>query len=178
MPVWLFVRDPADLQEQEQRALTAIRQASPTADTVYTLAQQFMRMIRQLEGEHLDEWLGLVRASQIPELQSFVRSIERDKAAVLAGLSLPHNNGVVEGKVNKLKRDLAHDVRKGRLPAVTSACSSCAVRTILLLKPESRFLASFGRGMVSSRKFVLGETMPCLRKHWRVDMSVMLSYDE
>jgi transposase len=103
VPVWLFVRDPADLQKQEQSALTAIRQASQTADTVYTLAQQFMRMIRQLEGEHLDEWLGLVRASQIPELQSFVRSIERDKAAVLAGLTLPHNNGVVEGKVNKLK---------------------------------------------------------------------------
>lgn len=101
--VWLFVRDPADLQEQEQRALTAIRQASPTADTVYTLAQQFMRMIRQLEGEHLDEWLGLVRTSQIPELQSFVQSIKRDKAAVLAGLTLPHNNGVVEGKINKLK---------------------------------------------------------------------------
>ena len=101
--VWLFVRDPADLQEQEQSALTAIRQASPTADTVYTLAQQFMRMIRQLEGEHLDEWLSLVRASQIPELQSFVQSIKRDKAAVLAGLTLPHNNGVVEGKVNKLK---------------------------------------------------------------------------
>jgi transposase len=101
--VWLFVRDPADLQKQEQRALTAIRQASQTADTVYTLAQQFMRMIRQLEGAHLDEWLGLVRASQIPELQSFVQSIERDKAAVLAGLTLPHNNGVVEGKVNKLK---------------------------------------------------------------------------
>jgi hypothetical protein len=30
----------------------------------------------------------------------------------------------------------------------------------------------------SSRKFVLGETMPCLRKHWRVDMSVLLAYDE
>lgn len=101
--VWLFVRDPCDLKEKEQEELTVIRQASSTADTVYTLAQQFMRMIRQLEGEHLDDWLDLVRASQIPELQSLVRSIERDKAAVFAGLSLPHNNGVVEGKVNKLK---------------------------------------------------------------------------
>jgi transposase len=33
----------------------------------------------------------------------FVRSIERDKAAVLAGLTLPQSNGIVEGKVNKLK---------------------------------------------------------------------------
>jgi transposase len=103
VPVWLFVRDPADLQEQEQIALTAIRQACPTADTVYTLAQQFMRMIRQLEGEHLDEWLGLVRASQIPELQSLVQSIQRDKAAVFAGLTLPHNNGVGDRKGQQIE---------------------------------------------------------------------------
>jgi transposase len=101
--VWLFVRDPGDLKEKEQEELTAIRQASPTADTVYTLAQQFMRMIRQLKGERLDDWLALVKASQIPELQSLVRSIKKDKAAVLAGLTLQHNNGVVEGKVNTLK---------------------------------------------------------------------------
>jgi hypothetical protein len=44
-----------------------------------------------------------VRASQIRELQGFVVSIERDKAAVVAGLTLPQNNGLVEGKVNKLK---------------------------------------------------------------------------
>jgi hypothetical protein len=30
-------------------------------------------------------------------------SIERDKVAVVAGLTLPQNNGLVEGKVNKLK---------------------------------------------------------------------------
>jgi transposase len=29
--------------------------------------------------------------------------MERDKAAVIAGLTLPQNNGVVEGKVNQLK---------------------------------------------------------------------------
>lgn len=32
--VWLFVRDPDDLEEKEQEELTAIRQASPTADIV------------------------------------------------------------------------------------------------------------------------------------------------
>jgi transposase len=37
------------------------------------------------------------------QLQPLRKSIERDKAAVLAGLTLTHNSGVVEGKVNKLK---------------------------------------------------------------------------
>ena len=36
-------------------------------------------------------------------MQGFVLSRERDKAAVVAGLTLVLNNGVVEGHVNKLK---------------------------------------------------------------------------
>ena len=59
--------------------------------------------LRTRTGEQLDAWLEQVRASQIRELQGFVVSIERDKAAVVAGLTLPQNNGLVEGKVNKLK---------------------------------------------------------------------------
>ena len=80
-----------------------MRQVSPTANLVYELVQEFLTMFRYRKGERLDEWLRSVRDSQINELQRFVRSIERDKAAVLAGLTLPHNNGIVKGKVNKLK---------------------------------------------------------------------------
>jgi transposase len=39
--------------------------------------------------------MGEVADSQIPELQSFAQGIERDKAAVLAGLTLPHSNDYV-----------------------------------------------------------------------------------
>jgi transposase len=101
--VWLFMRRPTDLDETEYTELAAIRQASPTADTVYDLVQEFMQMLRQRKGEQLDAWLERVRTSQVRELQRMVRSIERDKAAVLAGLTLPYSNGVVEGSVNKLK---------------------------------------------------------------------------
>ena len=96
-----FIRDPSDLKEKEQQSLDAIRQASPTADTVYELAQDFMHMLRHREGQRLDVWLDLVRASHITELQRFARSIQRDKDAVLAGLTLQESNGVVEGKINK-----------------------------------------------------------------------------
>jgi transposase len=60
-------------------------------------------MLHTRSGEKLDSWLAKVTASQIRELQSFVQGVERDKAAVVAGLTLPQNNGLVEGKVNKLK---------------------------------------------------------------------------
>jgi transposase len=60
-------------------------------------------MLRTRTGELLDAWLERVKASQIRELQGFVAGVERDKAAVGAGLTLPQNNGLVEGKVHKLK---------------------------------------------------------------------------
>ena len=59
--------------------------------------------LRTRSGERLDAGLAKVSDSQIPELRSFAQGINRDKAAVLAGLTLPHSNGIVEGKVNKLK---------------------------------------------------------------------------
>jgi transposase len=46
---------------------------------VYELAQDFMQMLRHREGQRLDVWLGQVRASHIPELQRFVRSIQREE---------------------------------------------------------------------------------------------------
>jgi len=72
-------------------------------DQAYALVQQFALMLRTRTGEQLDAWIEHVRERGIRELQGFVVSIERDKAAVVAGLKLPQNNGLVEGKVNKLK---------------------------------------------------------------------------
>jgi hypothetical protein len=45
-----------------------------------------------------------VKTSQIRELLTFVCGVERDTLAVVTGLTLVQNNGLVEGKVNKLKR--------------------------------------------------------------------------
>jgi transposase len=62
---------------------------------VYELAQDFMQMLHRREGQRLDVWLDQVRASHIPELQRFVRSIQRDKDAVFAGLTKPWRNDYV-----------------------------------------------------------------------------------
>lgn len=101
--VWLIVRDPTDLDEKEKETLAILCQMSETASTIYQLVQEFRYMLHHREGAKLDEWLEKVRTSQIRELQSFVVGVERDKAAVVAGLTLSQSNGLVEGKVNKLK---------------------------------------------------------------------------
>jgi transposase len=97
------MRQPEKLDERQQAELILIRQASPHAEIAYCLAQAFMQMIREQTGEQLDTWLGEVEASHLPELESFAKGIEKDNAAVLAGLTLPYSNGPLEGHVNRLK---------------------------------------------------------------------------
>jgi transposase len=100
---FLFLARPEQLDAEEQELVRQLRHSHPEVNVAYTLVQQFAQMLRTRAGEQLDSWLEQVRASQIREFQSFVMGIERDKAAVGAGLTRPHNNGVVEGHVNKLK---------------------------------------------------------------------------
>lgn len=60
-------------------------------------------MVRERTAEGFATWLDRAATSGIPELQSFVAGLERDKAAVAAARSLPIRNGQVEGQVNRLK---------------------------------------------------------------------------
>src|SRR5712692_5056096 len=101
--VWLFVRPFEDLSEKEQEELLAMRQASAMAETMYQLVQEFFGLVRFRQGTQLDSWLSKVQASAIPELRRFAKGLERDKAAVLAGLTLVHSNGQVEGQVTRIK---------------------------------------------------------------------------
>ena len=55
---WLFVCQPDKLDETQQEELALIRQASPSAETAYRLAQAFMQMIREQTGQQLDTWLS------------------------------------------------------------------------------------------------------------------------
>jgi transposase len=97
--VWLFVRPFSDLSKKEQEEL----QASATAETTYQLVQEFFRLVHSRQGAQLDSWLTSVEASGIQELQRFANGLERDKVAVLAGLTLVHSNGQVEGQVTRIK---------------------------------------------------------------------------
>jgi len=100
---FLFLRRLEELEADEQETLITLRQLDPEIEMAYDLVEQFAQMLRTRTGERLDAWLERARASQLRELQGFVTSVERDKAAVVAGLTLPQNNGLVEGHVNKLK---------------------------------------------------------------------------
>lgn len=101
--VWLLVRESSALDQSEQETLALLRQSSPRVETIYQLVQDFVHMVRHRQGEKLDAWLSQAASSHLPDLRRFAVGIERDKAAVLAGLSHSYSNGVVEGQVHRVK---------------------------------------------------------------------------
>ena len=54
--------------------------------------------------ERLSVWLDAVRQDNLPSLYTLAAGIDRDRDAVIAGLTLSWNSGVVEGHVNRIKR--------------------------------------------------------------------------
>jgi transposase len=71
----LFVCQAEKLDETQQHELALIRQASPSAEAAYRLAQGFLQMIRERTGHQLDAWLSEAEASRLPEFKSFARGI-------------------------------------------------------------------------------------------------------
>jgi transposase len=100
---FLFVRQPEELDETQPKELALIKQASPSAEAAYRLVQAFMQMIREHTAHQLETWLSSVEASRLPAFKSFAKGLQQDKAAVLAGLTLPWSTGPLEGHVNRLK---------------------------------------------------------------------------
>ena len=100
---WLFFRKPADLDETEHKNLEQLRQAHPRLEKAFQLVSAFLQMLRERTGQQLEPWLKDVAESGLSEFEPFLTGIQRDKDAVLAGLSLPWSNGPTEGQVNRLK---------------------------------------------------------------------------
>lgn len=101
--IWCVMRRPEKLTEGEQRAVARLRAVHPDVTQAVQFTQEFAAMVRHRQAEKLEAWLWRVANSDIPALRSFAAGIQRDKAAVLAGLSLEWSQGQVEGQITRLK---------------------------------------------------------------------------
>jgi transposase len=99
---WILAR-PETLTQETQQRLEAICQLDPIIAQARELTHRWLGFIRAHTSEGLDTWLEEMRASSLPAFVAFARSIERDKTAVVAGLSLPYRTGPVEGHITRLK---------------------------------------------------------------------------
>ena len=100
---WLLVRDPGGLDDAELRLLDRLRAACAPAATAYPLLQEIARMLREHDPLALDAWLDAAAACDVPDLATFAAGLRRERAELLAALTLPWSTGPVEGHITRLK---------------------------------------------------------------------------
>lgn len=107
----------------------AVLAGCPELDALTGHVRAFGKMLTQLQGDQLPQWIKAVRAEDLPSLHTFVNGLERDLAAVTAGLTPPWSSGVVEGHVNRImiKRHMYGRAGFGLLPAL-AYCGSESCR--------------------------------------------------
>jgi transposase len=99
---WITFKEEQRLDWQQQY-LTQLCEADREIAQADELIQSFTTMLRERQGERLDEWLAQVEAHGLAELQSFAQGLKKDYDAVKAGLTLSWSQGPVEGHVHRLK---------------------------------------------------------------------------
>jgi transposase len=99
----LVLRRPERRSDEQRAYLQLLTSEEPTIATAIKLAEDFLVMLRQREGERLPDWLAAAEASSIDELARFAGKLRMDQEAVQAGLTLRWSNGQTEGQVAKLK---------------------------------------------------------------------------
>nr|WP_280414326.1 ISL3 family transposase [Nocardia carnea] len=102
LTAWITTR-PSELGEQRHTHLTELLAACPDLTVLAELVSGFARIVTEHRGRDLDDWMSSARAAALPELDPFLRGIDRDYHAVLAGLCMPYSNGPVEGVNTKTK---------------------------------------------------------------------------
>jgi transposase len=98
---WIMT-DPAKLKAEDQRKLDAIRRRSTALEALAGHVHDFADMMHKLRGDLLPQWIAAVFANDLTQLHSFAKGLQRDLAAVTAGLTLPWSSGAVEGQVNRV----------------------------------------------------------------------------
>ena len=101
--VWWFLLPGERVSAQNILKLKQLCQQERALAQTYEIAQTFTALIHCGSDKGLNNWYGRVQASGLSEMQSFVRGLQADEAAVRAGLSMRWSQGQVEGTVNKVK---------------------------------------------------------------------------
>jgi transposase len=100
---WLCVRPQKDLSTHEFAELERLLARNPELATGHELLEQFRELVMGGNVDALDGWLSDARACGLPTFASLATGITEDRAAVAAALTTRWSNGLVEGRVHKVK---------------------------------------------------------------------------
>jgi transposase len=98
-----LLREPDKREEGDSSLIEGLRALCPEIDHAIRLAGEFAGMVRSRSAARFDHWREQVDTAAVPELSRFAEVLDRDRPAVLAGMTLQWSNGATEGHVNRLK---------------------------------------------------------------------------
>jgi transposase len=99
---WLILQHQENLSDDEEKLLDCLVQQPELSETI-TLAQGWIKLVRQRLPQQFDGWLERAKNSSSKAFQSFAKGLKEDYDAVKNALTLEVSNGVVEGQNNRLK---------------------------------------------------------------------------
>jgi transposase len=94
---------PGDLPAHHQEHLRDLRTICAHLSVLAERVGQFADLLTGRRGDDLDAWMTTVDTDDLPALHGFVHGLRKDRAAVVAGLTLPYSNGPIEGSNTKVK---------------------------------------------------------------------------
>jgi len=76
----------------------------PIIEEIYKVIIDFKSAVFETKSvTDFKKWVNKVKVLNIPELNSFIRGLERDITAVTTAINVKYSNGLAEGTVNKIK---------------------------------------------------------------------------
>lgn len=99
---YLFVKDPSRLEAKGHQVVAFIMQEKEI-ELAYRMTQQLLHLLKNKQGETVTAWISICSSCGISELEAFALGFQKELPAFQAACSLPYNNGMTEGFVNKLK---------------------------------------------------------------------------
>ncbi len=98
--IWSFGHE---LEDEQKDILEKTLKKYPIIDEVYSLVQDYRSMVKQKEHEKLKQWIDQASKSNITEIASFAKGLDKNFEEVKNALLYPHSSGFVGGNVNRLK---------------------------------------------------------------------------
>lgn len=99
---YLLVKEETRLESNERQVLALLRQEQEL-ELAYQMTRQLLQLLRNQQGDEAAAWISICSTSGLSELEAFALGLQKEVPAFQAACSLPYNNGMAEGFVNKLK---------------------------------------------------------------------------
>ncbi len=102
LATWIMTR-PSQLSAARREHLGELVAACPEMTRLAALVRDLAAILTERQGRDLGVWIGQACESGIAEPAPFLRGLEQDHDAALAGFTPPYSNGPIEGINTKIK---------------------------------------------------------------------------